>query len=98
MQTENSLSILIGKLPASIKSGTGLENRDIPPDIPTGLPSQLLVTQAGYCRIRCICCNLRMRKLVLLYAKMFPAISLTGLFGLASDDLSTLTVGDPLGQ
>ncbi len=51
VQTENSLSILLGKLPASIKSGTGLENRDIPPDIPTGTSLSITGQTTGYCRI-----------------------------------------------
>jgi outer membrane protein, multidrug efflux system len=94
VQTENSLSILLGKLPASIKSGTGLENRDIPPVIPTGLPSQLLVRRPDIAESEYLLQS-QNAQIGVAVAKMFPAISLTGLFGLASDDLSTLTVGDP---
>ena len=94
VQTENSLSILLGKLPASIKSGTGLENRDIPPVIPTGLPSQLLVRRPDIAESEYLLQS-QNAQIGVTVAKMFPAISLTGLFGLASDDLSTLTVGDP---
>ena len=94
VQTENSLSILLGKLPASIKSGTGLENRNIPPDIPTGLPSQLLVRRPDIAESEFLLQS-QNAQIGVAVAKMFPAISLTGLFGLASDDLSTLTVGDP---
>ena len=94
VQTENSLSILLGKLPASIKSGEGLENRDIPPDIPTGLPSQLLVRRPDIAESEYLLQS-QNAQIGVAVAKMFPAISLTGLFGLASDDLSTLTVGDP---
>jgi outer membrane protein, multidrug efflux system len=94
VQTENSLSIILGKLPASIKSGEGLENRDIPPDIPTGLPSQLLVRRPDIAESEYLLQS-QNAQIGVAVAKMFPAISLTGLFGLASDDLSTLTVGDP---
>ncbi|MEJ2195956.1 MAG: efflux transporter outer membrane subunit [Ignavibacteriaceae bacterium] len=94
VQTENSLSILLGKLPTSIKSGTGLENRDIPPDIPTGLPSQLLVRRPDIAESEYLLQS-QNAQIGVAVAKMFPSISLTGLFGLASDDLSTLTVGDP---
>ncbi len=94
VQTENSLSILLGKLPASIKSGNSLDNRDIPPDIPTGLPSQLLVRRPDIAESEYLLQS-QNAQIGVAVAKMFPAISLTGLFGLASDDLSTLTVGDP---
>jgi multidrug efflux system outer membrane protein len=94
VQTENSLSILLGKLPASIKSGNSLDNRDIPPDIPTGLPSQLLVRRPDIAESEYLLQS-QNAQIGIAVAKMFPAISLTGLFGLASDDLSTLTVGDP---
>ena len=94
VQTENSLSILLGKLPASIKSGNSLDNRDIPPDIPTGLPSQLLVRRPDIAESEFLLQS-QNAQIGVAVAKMFPAISLTGLFGLASDDLSTLTVGDP---
>ncbi len=94
VQTENSLSILLGKLPASIKSGTGLENRDTPPDIPIGLPSQLLVRRPDIAESEYLL-QVQNAQIGVAVAKMFPAISLTGLFGLASDDLSTMTVGDP---
>jgi multidrug efflux system outer membrane protein len=94
VQTENSLSILLGKLPASIKSGAGLDNRDLPPDIPTGLPSQLLVRRPDIAESEYLLQS-QNAQIGVAVAKMFPAISLTGLFGLASDDLSTLTVGDP---
>jgi multidrug efflux system outer membrane protein len=94
VQTENSLSILLGKLPVSIKSGTGLENRDTPPDIPIGLPSQLLVRRPDIAESEYLL-QVQNAQIGVAVAKMFPAISLTGLFGLASDDLSTMTVGDP---
>ncbi|MEN8690463.1 MAG: efflux transporter outer membrane subunit, partial [Desulfobacterales bacterium] len=41
-QTENALSILLGQLPESIKTGIDLNSQTLPPDIPTGLPSSLL--------------------------------------------------------
>jgi multidrug efflux system outer membrane protein len=41
-QTENVLSILLGRLPAEIQSGKGLKAQVTPPEIPVGLPSTLL--------------------------------------------------------
>ena len=40
--TENALSILVGRLPASVDIGDGLAEQLLPPDIPMGLPSEIL--------------------------------------------------------
>lgn len=42
-QTENALSILCGKLPATIQRGQLLTEQYQPPQVPTGLPSELLL-------------------------------------------------------
>ena len=41
-KTENVLSILLGKLPGGIKTGKGLNFETAPPEIPLGLPSNIL--------------------------------------------------------
>lgn len=40
--TENSISVLMGTPPGNIPRGTTLESQVFPPDIPVGLPSELL--------------------------------------------------------
>ena len=42
-QTENSISLLLSKPPMSIERGLMLKDQIFPPEIPTGLPSDLLV-------------------------------------------------------
>ena len=42
MQTENHLSVLLGRRPASITRGLPLTEQPIPPEVPAGLPSDLL--------------------------------------------------------
>ena len=42
VQTENSLSVLMGLPPQRIERGTQLEKQVFPPTLPTGLPSELL--------------------------------------------------------
>jgi multidrug efflux system outer membrane protein len=91
-KTENALSILLGRLPATIEKGTDLENQTIPPLIPTGLPSSLLerrpdIMQAEY---RAQAQNARIG---VAQALRLPAIRLTGLYGGASDELDSLTSG-----
>jgi len=41
-QTENSLSILMGLPPQNIPRGMTLQDQVFPPELPSGLPSQLL--------------------------------------------------------
>jgi len=89
-KTENVMSILLGKLPGEIRQGKDLQNRVIPPPIPVGIPSSLLerrpdVLQAEYL------VKAQNAKIGVAEAMRFPAINLTGIFGLASNDLSNLT-------
>ena len=90
--TESSLSILLGQLPHNIETGIALENQPIPPDVPTGLPSQLLERRPDILEAEqnCIAAN---EQIGVAIAMRLPSISLTGLLGVASDDLSTLTKG-----
>ncbi|MBW2708049.1 MAG: efflux transporter outer membrane subunit [Deltaproteobacteria bacterium] len=88
-QTENALSILLGKLPEPIKTGKGLKLETVPPTVPMGLPSNLLerrpdIVQALYL-LESQTANIGVAE-----AMRFPAISLTGMLGLASSDLSGL--------
>jgi multidrug efflux system outer membrane protein len=41
-QTENSISLLLGAPPMSIERGAALDRQILPPDLPTGLPSELI--------------------------------------------------------
>jgi multidrug efflux system outer membrane protein len=42
VQTENAISLLLGKPPQSIKRGLALQEQIFPPELPAGLPSDLL--------------------------------------------------------
>ena len=89
---QSTLSILLGKLPDSIITGTQLYDQEFPPEIPTGLPSQLLErrpdilqAEADYMEANAM--------IGVAVAMRFPSISLTGLFGGASSELSSFTTG-----
>lgn len=64
------------------------------PEIPVGLTSQLLERRPDISESLFLLQSQNARVGVAV-AQMFPSISLTGLFGFASDDLSTLTEGNP---
>jgi len=87
-QLENALSILLGRNPGPIPRGKTLDELALP-DVPAGLPSDLLEQRPDIRRAEqdLIAANAQIGVAKSLY---YPAISLTGIFGFASTDLSKL--------
>jgi len=87
---ENSLSVLLGRAPGPIARGRSLERLGFPP-LPAGLPSDLLRQRPDLLAAeqRLIAANARIGAAI---AEFFPRLSLTGLLGVASDDLSNLAM------
>jgi multidrug efflux system outer membrane protein len=84
------LNLLVGRDPGPIVRGSALADQFDPPEVPTGLPSQLLerrpdLEQAEEALIAANA-NVGVAK-----ANFFPTISLTGVFGGVSPQLSELT-------
>lgn len=88
-QTEHALSALLGRVPGSISRGVKLDELKNP-DIPAGLPSQLLARRPD---IRAAEAQLSAADARVDAARLawFPRISLTGLAGYASTELSELS-------
>lgn len=91
-KTENALSTLLGRLPKKFEVKSNLNSQAIPPDIPVGLSSSLLerrpdIVQAQYL------VQAQNARIGIAEALRLPSISLTGILGLASDELSSLTAG-----
>jgi len=93
LQTENALRTLFGKFPGPVQRGKPLTDWDISAAIPTGIPADLLHRRP----------DLVVAEQVLVAetalvgvaeALRWPSISLTGLFGAASSDLSGLNSSD----
>lgn len=91
-QTENQISLLLGNNPAAIQRGRPLAEQEELPAVPPGLPSSLLERRPD---IRVAEQNLLAQKALVAVAKkaFFPRISLTGLLGFQSDQLSSLFTG-----
>ncbi len=93
-QTENYLSVLLGQNPRKLERGL-LDEQVISPEIPVGLPSELLqrrpdliqAEQQFYAETA---------RIGVMQAMRFPSFSITGAAGVASSDLSSLFSSDAL--
>ena len=85
---ENALSILLGHNPGTIPRGKTIDELMLP-QVPEGIPSELLVRRPDIQRAEqdLIAAN---AQIGVARSQYFPTISLSGLFGYASDELSDL--------
>jgi outer membrane protein, multidrug efflux system len=90
-QTENGLSVLLGRNPGPILRGRSIDQL-APPPIPAGLPSELLERRPDLrqAEAQLAAANARIG---VAKAAYFPTISLTGAFGSASTQLANLFSG-----
>ena len=90
-QTENALSVLLGRNPGPIPRGKSIYDLALP-TVPAGVPSELLERRPDLLQAeqQLIAANAQIGAAKALY---FPTISLTGAFGSASADLSNLFTG-----
>lgn len=88
-QTEHQISVLVGELPMAIETGTPLIAQPIDLEIPEGLPSQLLARRPDilFAEQELIASNALIGAAK---ANRLPNISLTGLLGVAGNELSSL--------
>ena len=91
-QTENQIRLLLGDNPGPVTRGQALDQQQELPTVPAGLPSSLLTRRPD---IRAAEQNLVAQRAFVSAARKayFPTISLTGLLGFQSDQLSSLFGG-----
>jgi len=87
---ESALNLLLGRNPGPIARGSALAEQFDPPEVPTGLPAQLLERRPDLrtAEENLIAANANVG---VAKANFFPTISLTGAFGGVSPQLSELT-------
>ena len=91
-QTENQISLLLGRPPAEVPRGRKFLEQEIPPEVPAGLPSELLDRRpdirAAEENLIAASANIGVAK-----AAYFPQVSLSGFLGGQSTQLSSLFSG-----
>jgi NodT family efflux transporter outer membrane factor (OMF) lipoprotein len=88
-QTENQIKLLIGENPGNVARGLSFADQNLPPEIPSGLPSELLERRPDI--------RVAEQNLIALNAEIgvaraayFPQLSLSGFFGGQSTQLASL--------
>ncbi|HKO47167.1 MAG TPA: efflux transporter outer membrane subunit [Polyangiaceae bacterium] len=88
-QKENELSFLIGRQPGEILRNRAAEDQPVPPEVPVGLPAELLERRPDVRKAEMDLWSATAR-IGEAKAALYPTIKLTGSYGLASTDLSEL--------
>jgi multidrug efflux system outer membrane protein len=89
IQTENALNILLGRTYIPITRGLENDQQQLPLEIPSGLPSELLERRPDI-KIAEQQLIAQTERIGVAVALRFPSLSLTGLLGVASPQISTL--------
>ncbi|PWJ42856.1 efflux transporter outer membrane subunit [Sediminitomix flava] len=87
-QKENEICVLLGQTPQEVKRGMNLISQPLPPEIPSGLPSELLQRRPDVLQAEqgIVAAN---AKVGITKANFYPTIRLTGENGLVGNDLSS---------
>jgi len=88
-EVENEISVLLGRNPRQVPRGTSIQDEPVPPEVPPGLPSELLERRPDLQQAeqQLIAANARIGEAK---ALLYPRIALTGSLGTESSDLGDL--------
>ncbi len=94
-KTEYILRLLIGENPGEVVTEAKLSEQIVPPEVPPGLPSQLIERRPDIREAEQMLAA-QNAQIGVAQAMRFPSFSLTAMFGVGSNELSTLTSADGL--
>ncbi|MDE2365325.1 MAG: efflux transporter outer membrane subunit [Betaproteobacteria bacterium] len=89
VQKENELSVLVGRNPVTITRGRLLTEQMLPPEVPAGLPSELLERRPDILQAEKTLAAATAR-IGVAKAARFPKLTITGFLGVASPALSKI--------
>ena len=95
IQAENLISILLGRNPGPVIRGRSLEDQTLLPQIPAGLPAELLERRPDLKAAEQLLAA-QTARIGVAEALRWPSLSLTGSLGLVSNELSELTNSDSI--
>ncbi len=87
--TQNALRVLTGQTPGIIPRGQSIYDQQLPPEIPAGIPSDLLLRRPDIIAAEQTLIS-QTEEIGVAVAMRFPSISLTGFLGTATPELSTI--------
>lgn len=91
-QTENTISVLLGRNPGTVGRGISLTEQPHMPDVPAGLPSTLLQRRPDVRRAEMFLVSAN-AQVGVAKAAFFPQFTLTGQFGLQSTAITSFLEG-----
>lgn len=94
-QTENALNILLGRMPMEMEINGTIKEKLFTPEIPAGIPSVIMERRPDVLQAEQVLAAQNAR-IGVAQAMRLPSISLTGMFGTASSELSALATGDAM--
>ncbi|MEM7009656.1 MAG: TolC family protein, partial [Thermodesulfobacteriota bacterium] len=89
--TENAISVLLGTFPMEIRTDLDLYEQTIPPDVPSGLPSELLERRPDILEALYLI-QAQNALIGVAVAERFPSISISGAAGAATNEATTMTI------
>ncbi len=92
---EHAISVLVGRPPSDVARGRTLETQNVPPQIPVGMPAQLLERRPDVVQAErlLVAANADIGAAKALF---YPNITLTGSLGAVSGDLADFLKGDSI--
>ncbi len=93
LQVRNALSVLVGRYPGRIDRGLALADQTVPPEVPPGLPSDLL-RQRPDIAVAEQSLIAETARIGVAEAFRYPAISLTGSVSLIAEELSDFNANE----
>jgi multidrug efflux system outer membrane protein len=93
VQTQNALRVLLGRYPGEVERGLALDEQRLLPEVPSGLPSELLLRRPDVVAAEQSLAA-ETARIGVAEALRYPSLSLSGSLGAVADELSDLNANE----